>query len=1014
MGRSLAGPVRRWTALSLCAVCGLVGWRVALSRPPSGVDALVEAMGSRRAFEPRLRGGFRHGPLAPPIRGTADPLRASAALLAAAAAIERDATEPTRASRQATAAADLLLGRVDSAITRLESVVADAPDDAAVQSDLAAAYLVRAATQGRPQDLPRALEAATLAVEWEPASPESLYNHALALTSLNLRGAARTAWERYLALAPAEAGWDTAAREYLAALPPRPLLDLARHRARLDGALSARLEPETLALVRESVEASRLDFEARLGRVTAEDAATLALLGRAFQSATGDATVSRVAEQVGSEARTVALHRDYAEARRLYAADALDSAEPLFARLAAGFRAHRSPLAGWCELHIAIVAFQRGAAASALERLTALQARLADGAEPLLLGRVEWMLGILTYSAGRFDEAQRHYESAASRFERAGDGAHASFMESSVGEVLARLGRRDLGWVHRIRAFRQIGAFPDARRRANVLVVGGDWALDGGWPHAAELIHQEALALAADAGPADRATCHLSLARSAAGAHPERVDVHLDEARGLIEGIADAPIQNRMAGELLRITAETAPLDRTDAAGLDPAIDWLRRRGATGRLAPLLLRRGRLRASSDVAGAEQDLREVVALARQASATSEDLRISHARLALDAYDALLARTAHGGADALDTLALAEGRWEAADGRRTAPLDRTALAALLERVPSGVAIVGYVSTDTDLWRWTLRTGDVQVSRAPVSRAALSQLVTRSVDAWQRDAPEPAVDARLHDALFAGSDEALAGARRVYVIPSGAIARAPLALLAAPGSPALGERFELALMPSIAFAAEAAARPRHQASSTVAFALGFASGAGDLPPLPSAEAEAQDVAHILGGRAVVGPRAGRAAFGAGLAGAAVVHFAGHAVSNDDRPSLSSLILAGTGGRDEHLTAAEIRTLPVGSARLVFLAACSAGRSDADHGEGLLTLARPFLAAGAESVIAPLWNVTDGGMRKAAARFYESYAQERDARRALSAALTATDTADARALALFTAEGALDDGNR
>ncbi|MET0554387.1 MAG: hypothetical protein ABW221_15190, partial [Vicinamibacteria bacterium] len=299
---------------SVVGIGVLAAWCVSVRPPPyrPQVRALVAALGPRRAFEPRLSGGFHYGPLDTTARSATDRLENSSELLVAAAALQRSDARPTHEGRQAVAAADLLLGRVDRAVERLESLARDAQGDASVQNDLAAAYLVRAASQSRPQDLPRALEAATLAVEGDPGAPESLYNHALALSSLNLHAGARAAWERYLGLVPSETGWDEAARQHLQALAQRSVTDVDRHRERLQAALDARDEKETVALVRESVEASRLDFEARLGDLSGEPraVASLASLGRAFATVTGDSTIATVAEQAGGGgADTVALHR---------------------------------------------------------------------------------------------------------------------------------------------------------------------------------------------------------------------------------------------------------------------------------------------------------------------------------------------------------------------------------------------------------------------------------------------------------------------------------------------------------------------------------------------------------------------------------------------------------------------------------------------------------------------------------------------------------------------------------
>jgi len=95
--------------------------------------------------------------------------------------------------------------------------------------------------------------------------------------------------------------------------------------------------------------------------------------------------------------------------------------------------------------------------------------------------------------------------------------------------------------------------------------------------------------------------------------------------------------------------------------------------------------------------------------------------------------------------------------------------------------------------------------------------------------------------------------------------------------------------------------------------------------------------------------------------LGGYDVLHFAGHGISNDDYPSLSRLLLAGDGEAARSLFANEIAMLRVNRLQLVVLAACRTSAGRIRRGEGVLSLARPFIAAGVPTVVASLWDVDD-----------------------------------------------------
>ena len=107
--------------------------------------------------------------------------------------------------------------------------------DARLQSDLAAAYLVRSRSESRLDDAARALTAARIkALDATPSSLPARFNVALALESMLVPGEARAAWQhdldrdqlsewaiearRHLDLLPATAhprDWDTE-RRYIA------------------------------------------------------------------------------------------------------------------------------------------------------------------------------------------------------------------------------------------------------------------------------------------------------------------------------------------------------------------------------------------------------------------------------------------------------------------------------------------------------------------------------------------------------------------------------------------------------------------------------------------------------------------------------------------------------------------------------------------------------------------------------------------------------------------------------
>jgi len=91
-------------------------------------------------------------------------------------------------------------------------------------------------------------------------------------------------------------------------------------------------------------------------------------------------------------------------------------------------------------------------------------------------------------------------------------------------------------------------------------------------------------------------------------------------------------------------------------------------------------------------------------------------------------------------------------------------------------------------------------------------------------------------------------------------------------------------------------------------------------------------------------------------------VLHLAMHGVLNKTKPILSALAFTEVGDslEDNFLQAYEISQLDV-NANLVVLSACETGIGKYEEGEGMMSLARSFMYAGAPSLVVSLWRVND-----------------------------------------------------
>lgn len=186
------------------------------------LQALVAAVGTNRTIEPRLTGGFAHGPLRGAIRsGGASPATLSPDVRIAVAQIEKEATSQSPRELRLRGIASLMLGDTDRAVASLEAAAAGQPDDARILNDLAAAYLVRAHRNNQPDDLATALASVNRALNADRSLPEVWFNRAYALERLALTDEAREAWQAYLTIDD-RSGWADEARAHLRTLTTQP------------------------------------------------------------------------------------------------------------------------------------------------------------------------------------------------------------------------------------------------------------------------------------------------------------------------------------------------------------------------------------------------------------------------------------------------------------------------------------------------------------------------------------------------------------------------------------------------------------------------------------------------------------------------------------------------------------------------------------------------------------------------------------------------------------------------
>lgn len=247
--------------------------------------------------------------------------------------------------------------------------------------------------------------------------------------------------------------------------------------------------------------------------------------------------------------------------------------------------------------------------------------------------------------------------------------------------------------------------------------------------------------------------------------------------------------------------------------------------------------------------------------------------------------------------------------------------------------------------------------------------------------RDGLDAAAGARLHETLLGPALRRLPPAvTRLVVVPDGVLHQLPFdALRSSATEPPLAARYELVTVPSATLWRRWRMNsPAGVGSGVLALADPALSGALEsgstlrnaalqqglrVGRLPYARREARAIGRYLGTVDVLeGDGASeRAVKSRDLRRYGLLHFAAHAVADDARPARSAVLLApGDAREDGLLQAREIESLDL-DGRVVVLSACQSAGGLVRSGEGVLSLARAFFAAGAHAVIGSRWPIRD-----------------------------------------------------
>ncbi len=979
-------PVYAVAGIAAIAIVAWIGVRALY--PPSADQLLAQAYTERRTFTVRIPGA-KYAPVRVERGAGGSSLDKPAALLKAEVLIsrnlQRNPDDPTWL--QARARADLLDGNYDSAVKALRRALDARPESPELLTDIGSAYFLRGGATDRKSDYGDALEALGKALLKDPNNAIALFNHALVSERLFLYSQAVEDWEHYLRIDP-QGPWADEARESL-----QRVKQLLESKQQSENTILSPAEFSRAAKDGDEANLSRLDQ----GIERYFDRAVRSWLPQAYASNNPTATLEMRTALDELAAILKTRHGDEWLTDFIKSASATPQGEAIRQVVASedalnSGRYHESTrLAG-----LALAGFQR--ARNETGALWATYALMSGYGFELKYGdclrvaapamqqvqatNYHWLQAQMLIERGICQESTTHLMEGSKSTLRASHIAsqfhYPSLNRRATGiEALYQLYAGDSdGSIRELLAALQTFWNPGVSTASGEVLYSAlaEFAEVRNYPHLDALATRESMNNFPSKDVVDNAIANqlLAEAQERAGDHDGAL-LTLQRLASMMNALPlDGAVELRR-GEIAVQNAQIK-MDTGDAqgaadllAGFHPLFD----RTDQGQFqaeyfktyGEALLALGRdteaeLLLQHSLTIAESYLGEI---------REEAIRLSWSRMQGQLYHAILAIKLRRGS-ASESLAW----WEWYKGAslrtsRTRPsLDPPDV--FRHPLPADTAVVSYALDSRVATAFVYRQGQVQARSIQVPSN-----IDSIIASLLRHCSNPASDLstldaesnRLYEVLFAPIEGALRGIRVLEIETDGVLDRVPFDLLHGPGTPYIGDRYELSFSPGLDYGVPARQEEFSSATSAFTVAPGNAQRA-NLPPLPEAAEEAADVAASFHrSKLLSGDQVKRDQVLRGISETELFHFAGHAVVTIHG---AGLVL----GEDSLLDADDFASLRLRNLKLAVLSGCDTANGSDDSPTDVNSLARTMVAAGAASVVASRWPMDSSAGRVMMRAFY------------------------------------------
>ena len=962
---------------------------------PSGREALATAVSTTLPFQARLSGGFAPSNVGPTRAAGDRAPELSPDTRIAIALLEKRATEsPTPEALADLGVGYLVQGDIDRAIATIEDAASQLAT-AAPWSDLSAAYLAKAerTPARRIELLARGLEAAEQSLKIAPTN-DALFNRALARDGLAPFTGSPAPWKEYAATEKDVAWREAASRLAGDDRPTESVSDLWDARRReLNAALTSGALPAVRETVRQYPEASLefLERELWIDRQGGESATTLASV---IYEVTGDPMArdeAAIFRKGGND--ILRAHQIYATGVKQLDATDLTGARQSFSESRALFSRVKAPFRSNADIRIATIDYRENSLDSAQRILSLVEQEARSRNYTILLARALLQRGLTYNRQWQLTEGLAALRESASLYDRSAQRQNVVSVYSNIADALRMLGEPHQSWEFIGRALEEMPSLRKADRRYLLLYNAALFARREELNEASLLFQDAAVreATQAGAGQLIEATIQRALVNVRRGNHA-RAAADLDQATRQLESSPAGAFRSYMSAELDIVRAQL-PGELAANTRLQEAIGFFGRAdpGRVPGLYLLLARTPQSQKSPETA--EGALRSGIGRleAQQAGVGDEALRISFFdeswALFQDMVAFQVARNEPAKAFEYAERSRARSLLAAAQGAKVS--STRLLPEIQAQLPPSLVLVHYSTLADRVLIWTITRSDAKMVERAIDEAELARLLEQHRASVQEHRENRVANDRLYSLLVEPVAANVPSAATVVLIPDGRLQQLSFATLRHPSTRRyLIEDHTLMVSPSATFfvdAAGASARPGTPLTSALLVGNPAAEG---VRALPGSESEVAAASQLYPRHALLtGRDATKARFLEMAPRFEVVHFGGHAFVNPEFPLLSRLAFAGEPGTEPSLFAYEIARVRFPLTRVVVLAACSTAAGFVSRGEGVVSVARPFLGAGVPLVVASQWDVDDRATERLTLGFHRELAKSGNPVQALRA---------------------------